>query len=208
MPRGAKMLVLASRSPRRAMLLRMIGADFMVVEPSVSEEVRGDPVETVLYNAERKALSVLGRAPDGSIVIGADTIVAGDDGAVYGKPRSLGEAASFLRRLSGRWHTVYTGVALVDKDTGGSRVFYEATRVRFKELSDHEVRLYLASMEPLGKAGGYAIQGIASLLIEEIRGDYYNVVGLPLHKLYVALLSMGYDLLEKAVEGRVLRARL
>ncbi len=200
--------MLASGSPRRAALLRMLGAEFIVIKPGVPETIRGTPVETVRVNSDTKASSVIEDAPRGSIIIGADTVVVGPDGRIYGKPRSLGEAASMLRRLSGAWHSVYTGVTLIDTSTGTRRFFYEKTLVKLKPLGEEELAHYLASLEPLGKAGGYAVQGLASLLIEEIRGDYYNVVGLPLHRLYLELLDIGYDLLDNAVRGRIARARI
>ncbi len=199
-----KKLVLATKSRRRIELLRAIGADFIVVEPrGVVEVYDGDPREVVLENARRKAYSVVDLVPRNSVIVAADTIIAMDDGRVIGKPPSVNEQVAILKRLRGRWHHVLTGVFIIDMSEKTVDYFVEETRVKMRYFTDKELELYAASLEGLGKAGGYAIQGLGSLLIERIDGDYYNVVGLPLAKLHVHLLKHGINILESGVMKRV-----
>ena len=200
-----KKLVLATSSARRITLLRSLGVDFTVVKPRAPERVwEGDPRRSVLENARRKALSVVEMVPENSVIVAADTLVVDENGRILGKPTSFSSLASMIRALGGSWHTVVTGVYILDLQDKIEDSFIEETRVKFKPLSEEEVILYASSLEGIGKAGGYAIQGIASLLIEGIIGDYYNVVGLPLNKLYVRLKKMGIDLLREGVEKRIL----
>lgn len=202
-------LILASRSPRRFSLLSSLGIPFEVAPPGEEIEVRrgpcGDPCALAKRNAMAKALSV--HALPNSIVVAFDTVVWKEDYA-YGKPASLDEAYGTLRELSGGWHEVHTAVYAMDVGRGESILDCEATRVKFKELTEREIELYLSASEALDAAGGYAIQGLASLLIERIEGDYFNVVGLPLHRLRSMLLSLGVDLLEEAVRMRKARMNL
>ncbi|WFO75425.1 septum formation protein Maf [Desulfurococcaceae archaeon MEX13E-LK6-19] len=199
-----KKLVLATKSKRRIELLRAIGADFIVVEPrGVVEVYDGDPREVVLENARRKAYSVVDLVPRDSVIVAADTIIAIDDGRVIGKPPSVNEQVAILKRLRGRWHRVLTGVFIIDMSEKTVDYFVEETRVKMRYFTDKELELYAASLEGLGKAGGYAIQGLGSLLIEKIDGDYYNVVGLPLARLHVYLLKHGINILESGVMKRV-----
>ncbi len=199
-----KILVLASTSRRRIELLRRTGVEFIVVKPLAVEEVRDDPRETVLGNARRKALSVLEIVPPGSVVVAADTIVYSPVLGIIGKPRTLVEAREILWALRGKWHSVYTGVFIIDKDTLRYKSFIEETRVKMRNYTREELDTYLASMEPMGKAGAYAIQGLGGFLVESIVGDYNNVVGLPITRLYVELRGFGIDLLRTAVKKRVL----
>ena len=122
------------------------------------------------------------RSP-GSLVLGADTVVVVDD-QILGKPRDQNDSCRMLRLLNGRWDQVLTGVALVNDVTGQSKVAHEVTEVRFAVMSDEEINWYVATGEPMDKAGAYAIQGHGALFIKEIRGDYFNVVGLPVRLLY------------------------
>ncbi|MDQ1522278.1 MAG: nucleoside triphosphate pyrophosphatase [Pyrinomonadaceae bacterium] len=177
-------LVLASSSPRRAEILRAVGWPFEAVAANVDETARDgeEVVEYVERLACEKAEAVAeGRAS--GLVVGADTVVA-VGGQVLGKPSDDEDARRMLRLLSGRWHDVLTGVALVRTETGEVLVSHELTRVRFAPMSDEEIDGYIASGEPADKAGAYGVQGRASLFIEEIEGDYWNVVGLPVRLLY------------------------
>ena len=176
-------ILLASASPRRAEILRAVGWPFEALAADIDETMAaGESAESAVERlALGKALAALERrrAP---LVLGADTTVVVDS-QILGKPNDDAEARWMLRLLSGRWHDVVTGVALVG-DGGRRAVAHETTRVRFGPLSDAEVEWYVASGEPVDKAGAYAVQGRAALFIEEIRGDYWNVVGLPVRLVY------------------------
>jgi septum formation protein len=177
-------LVLASSSPRRAEILRAVGWDFETCPADVDESLRaGESAEDYVRRlAAEKAGAVAARRLFG-LVLGADTtVVVG--GEILGKPRDEEEARSMLRRLSGRWHEVLTGVALVRAETGRAVVGMERTRVRFAETSAEEIDWHVRTGELLDKAGAYAIQGRAALFIEAIEGDYWNVVGLPVRLVY------------------------
>ncbi|OTA41184.1 MAG: septum formation inhibitor Maf [Symbiobacterium thermophilum] len=185
-------LILASSSPRRQELLRQLGIPFVVEAPEVDEHAvhAGSPAELVERLALRKARAVAARHP-GALVLGADTIVV-VDGEILGKPADRAEAEAMLRRLSGRAHQVLTGVALV-RD-GEELVAHEETVVRFAPLSREQIQWYLDTGEPMDKAGAYGIQGRAAALIPSISGDYYNVVGLPLHRTVQMLTQFGYPI--------------
>jgi len=193
-------LILASSSPRRIELLRRLGLGFEVVKPLWETRViDDDPVEVAELTALEKARAVAGGFTEG-LVIGADTIVVIDD-EILGKPRDGEEARLFLRKLSGRVHRVITGIAVVDAGRGREEVDHEVTEVKFKELSEEEIELYIASGEPFDKAGGYGIQGLGSLFVEWIKGDYFNVVGLPIYRLSLLLRRFGFDVLRSVVRG-------
>jgi septum formation protein len=164
-------LILASRSPQRRAILEQLGVPFEVVVPDVVEIEVGDPTELALENARRKALAV-----GGELVLGVDTVVA-LDGRIYGKPASKTEARDTLRALSGRVHTVISGVCV--RRGGASLAESAETQVRFRELGQALLDWYLASGEWQERAGGYAIQGRGAALVGGIEGDYSNVVGLP-----------------------------
>jgi septum formation protein len=171
-------LVLASRSPRRADLLTSAGYDFAVAPADIDERLLDG--ETPAAHVRRLALeksALVARNHQTSIVLGADTVVV-IEGMVLGKPADDADAAAMLGRLSGRTHDVLTGVAL---HTGNDRQCdVESTRVTFRELTAAEVAWYVGSGEPEGKAGAYAIQGLASRFVTRIEGSYTNVVGLPI----------------------------
>ena len=188
-------IVLASGSPRRQDLLRRIGiTDFSIVVPSADESV---PVglsarETVESIARRKAEAVRALTAEDDIVITADTMVFLDDERL-GKPHDEDDALRMLGELSGRRHTVCTGVTVRQGDR--LNCFTVSTDVYFRAVSEPELRAYVASGEPMDKAGAYGIQGLGSLLVERIDGDFFNVMGLPLLPLYEALRSFGVELL-------------
>jgi septum formation protein len=178
-------LLLASASPRRAEILRAVGWPFETCPVNIDESPRAseNPVAYVERLAREKAEAAAVRHATG-LVLGADTIVvAGGD--MLGKPRDEQDARRMLRSLSDRWHDVLTGVALLRAgESGEAAVAHETTRVRFSAISDAEIDWYVATGEPLDKAGAYAAQGRAALFIEGIDGDYWNVVGLPVRLVY------------------------
>lgn len=180
-----------------------MGLDFAVVPSDVDEtlDVDGAPGPQVESLALRKARSVAGRMGSG-LIIGADTIVV-LGGRILGKPADAREAAAMLRELEGTSHEVYTGVAVVDAGSGRAVVGHERTVVRFRPLTEAEISAYVATGEPLDKAGAYGIQGIGALLVAGIEGCYTNVVGLPLGRLSELLRMFGCDLLARAARGKV-----
>ena len=177
-------LVLASSSPRRAEILRGVGWPFEVTAADVDEtrEADEEPVAYVERLARRKAEAVASTRLFG-LVLGADTVVV-IDGLVLGKPRHEREARDMLRLLGGREHEVLTGVALVRAESGRAVVAHERTLVRFGQMSEAEIDWHVRVGDLLDKAGAYAVQGHAALFIEAIRGDYWNVVGLPVRLVY------------------------
>jgi septum formation protein len=193
---AVKNLILASSSPRRAELLKQIGLDFQIMVCNVDETLPPgmSPPELVEFLAERKAMEVARNLHDG-IVLGADTVVV-RQGQVLGKPRSEEEAFSMLLKLQGSTHDVYTGVALIDVRSGRKLVEHEKTRVFFRTMEEEEIRRYVASGEPLDKAGAYGVQGLAAIFINKLEGCYTNVVGLPLARLSVMLKAFGYNVLK------------
>lgn len=177
-------LILASASPRRSEILQNAGIVFSVRVANI-EERRGEnetPVEYVTRLAREKAIAV--RQSFDEYVLGADTTVVAE-GAVLEKPSTLDEAAAMLRQLSGRAHEVITGFCLLSPD--GDTVSHEQTRVHFLSLTENEIHDYVASGEPFDKAGGYAIQGLASKFVTRIEGCYFNVMGLPIGRVYQLL---------------------
>lgn len=173
------MLILASQSPRRRELMKYITEDFKAVSSDVDETLpQGiSPGDAVLYLSKIKAAPFRN---SGDVVIGADTVVALDD-TILGKPCDTEDAKRMLRLLSGREHSVFTGVSILTENQTHS--FYVQTKVKFFALSDREIEKYVATGEPMDKAGAYGIQGCGSLLVQKIDGDYFNVVGLPISKL-------------------------
>ncbi len=182
-------LILASASPRRADLLAAAGFTFDVIPVEIDERVQGDeaPDRYVSRLALAKARDVARRIP-GTAVLGADTAVVADN-RILGKPADADDARNMLRMLSGRDHEVLTGVALCMDEREACEV--ACTRVRFLHLSPAEIDWYVASGEPFDKAGGYAVQGLASRFVENIDGSYSNVVGLPVATVYRLLRAWG-----------------
>jgi septum formation protein len=188
-------LILASSSPRRRELLQTLGLTFSVITSEVDETTSPEltPAEVVEQLALRKAGAVAEKV-SGGVVLGADTIVV-LDGHILGKPADEPDAYRMLSALQGREHTVYSGVALIDAASGRSESAYNATRVRIRAMTDREIRAYIATGEPMDKAGSYAIQGIGSIFVEGIVGDYFTVVGLPLNVTARMLARFGLPLL-------------
>jgi septum formation protein len=183
--------VLASASPRRQELLRNAGISFTVQAADIDETPLADekPEQCARRLAREKALAVARLRPQDR-VLGADTIVV-VNGAILGKPGDAAEAARMLRLLSGRTHEVITGVCLMESGASEGSTASETTRVTMNELSDAEIQEYVASGEPMDKAGAYAIQGMACRWIPRIEGDYSNVVGLPVALVYNLLRQRG-----------------
>lgn len=189
-------IILASNSPRRRELLERIGIrEFHIVSPDVDESVEAglSPADMVERLSRRKAQAVAGRVPAGSLVIAADTVVA-LDGAVLGKPRSEADAFAMLSALSGREHHVYTGVTVVRGDRALTE--HEETAVAFRDVGPEEIRAYVATGEPMDKAGAYGVQGKGALLVERLDGDFFNVMGLPVMRLGRMLERFGVTLLK------------
>ena len=186
-------LILASASPRRQELLKLIGVPFTVRVADIDETM--DPAKTPFDEVARvshaKALAV--SRESGDVVIAADTIVV-CGGRVLGKPREAEDAVAMLRLLSGRDHQVMTGCTVLRDDTAVT--FTEVTDLHFRELSDREIARYVASGEPMDKAGSYGIQGGAALFCTHMVGDYYNVMGLPVCRLGETLRGIAPDLME------------
>ena len=183
-------IILASSSPRRREFLKQLGIPFMIVVPRVDEqpEKREEPGHFAWRLAVDKALDVASRVPGKSIVIAADTIVVLGK-TILGKPKDPADAQRMLKMLSGREHEVITGVCVMSGKKKKS--FVTSTDVVFKKLTKQEIDFYIASGEPMDKAGAYAIQGIGSFLVREIRGSYTNVVGLPVAEL-LDVLEAGF----------------
>ncbi len=184
----ARPLILASASPRRSHLLRLLGLTLAVRESGVDEDhdVPSQPEEHVRLLSQRKAQAVAAEVRDG-IVIGADTVVV-LDGEILGKPSSADEAIATLHRLSGRTHTVLTAFTLIDRPSGKSVTGLERTEVTFRALGEEEIRKYVASGSPMDKAGAYGIQDdYGAVFVESIHGCYYNVVGFPLTRFYLTM---------------------
>lgn len=187
-------IVLASQSPRRNELLRHAFFSFITVPSDADETIPEglSPAESTITIAKRKVYDVKGRVAPGSLIIGADTIVV-CEGKILGKPRSEPEAREMLTLLSGRTHTVYTGLVICQDDREVSG--YEATDVTFRELTPEMISSYISTGEPMDKAGAYGIQEKGAFLVEKIHGDYFNVVGLPLCRLGKMLEELGITVL-------------
>ncbi|OUQ78633.1 Maf family protein [Flavonifractor sp. An100] len=193
-------IILASQSPRRRELLEQIGLTNFLIRPARGEELPHPeltPAQLVEELSRQKALEISQTAGPGDMILAADTVVA-VDGQVLGKPHSTDQAREMLTALSGRTHTVYTGVTLCREGQVLTR--HEATAVRFRPLTAPEIDAYIATGEPMDKAGAYGIQGRGALLVEGIQGDYSNVVGLPLCLLGRMLAQLGLDPLTHSLQ--------
>jgi len=184
-------VILASASPRRAEILRTVDWPFETLPLDIDEtRVAGEDAVTYVQRVARaKAEAAAIRYP-AAMIVAADTVVVISE-KILGKPRDDEDARGMLRSLSGQWHRVLTGVVFIDGAAGGVRVDYESTEVKFALMSATEIDWYVASGEPMDKAGAYAIQGLGARFIEGIRGDYFNVVGLPVRLLYKLVTRAG-----------------
>ena len=188
-------IILASGSPRRKELLLQIGIVPEIIVRHVEEKLTSDvPAEVVMSLAEQKAVDVAKEMPEGTVILGSDTVVAAD-GKILGKPKSHEEAYEMIRRLAGRSHQVYTGVCLVKKGPEGEAdtvvSFYDETDVNVSSMTEKEIREYADSEEPMDKAGSYAVQGFFARYIDGLKGSYANVMGLPVHLVYQKLKKLG-----------------
>lgn len=176
-----KQWILASKSPRRQELLSRLVKEFTVmVDESPEQTVPGEsPAQMVMRLAEEKAGNIAKKVEGDALILAADTTVVLED-EVLGKPMDEAEAYRMLSRLSGCTHQVYTGISVLDTQSGKGVTEFEVTKVRFRALSREDIRRYIASGEPMDKAGAYGIQELGALFVEGIEGDYFNVVGLPL----------------------------
>lgn len=191
-------IILASQSPRRKELLSQMGLrGFKVTSPEVDETVEEHlpPAQVVEELSQRKALAVARHSDQDDLIIAADTVVA-LEGAVLGKPANQREAFAMLSALSGNRHYVYTGLTVIQGDQVVTQ--HECTTVTFRELEPEEISHYIATGEPMDKAGAYGIQGLGAMLVSGIEGDYFNVVGLPIFRLSRILADFGLDLFQMA----------
>ncbi|WLR44088.1 Maf family protein [Bacillus carboniphilus] len=183
-------LILASKSPRRKELLKLITPSFDVIASDVSEHLDEEvsPHETVSTLSERKAKAIAQKYVD-SFVIGADTVVC-FQGEILGKPHTPKHAKEILNLLSGRKHQVFTGVTIIHNNI--NETFFVETSVTFRSLEKDEIDSYIETKEPFDKAGAYGIQGYGALFVEEVHGDYNSVVGLPVSRTYLVLKELGF----------------
>lgn len=183
--------ILASASPRRKELLSQIGIPFQIAVSNAEEHtVSVEPEDIVKDLSYTKALDIFNGQNGDAVVIGADTIVYAQ-GEVLGKPKDKAEATRMIQMLQGKIHRVYTGVSIIWNDNGATCVesFFEMTEVEIYPMSEEEIDLYTSQIEPYDKAGGYAVQGFFARYVKGIKGDYNNVVGLPVGRLYQELNS-------------------
>lgn len=207
-------LILASSSPRRQQILKDLCLQFEAFLVDFVEKMEGmEPKELVTYNALGKARTLVKAQKDGleelkqkmldtklskaltlaGIYIGCDTVIV-LNGEILGKPNTPERAKSMLKKLSGKYHSVFSGLALIDAKTNGEMVGYEETKIKFRELSEEEIDDYIASEEPLDKAGAYGIQGRGELFVEKIEGSVSNVIGLPKRLLIKFLSECGIEI--------------
>lgn len=185
-------VILASSSPRRKQLMARMGLQFEVIPSNCEEKFLPgqSPVDISVELALQKARDVSGRINEPALVIGADTIVVKQD-KLLGKPKNKDEAYMMLHELQGQVHEVITGLAVIYTGSHRCLTGYERTQVELAPLTPQEIELYINTGEPMDKAGAYAIQGFGGILVSRIEGCYYNVVGLPIHRLWVMLKQIG-----------------
>jgi len=196
MPKPTKPIILASASPQRKKLLKLLGVKFQVRSSKLEEatKIKTNCSSFVKHNALIKAQDIASRVNKG-IIIGADTIVYVGNKKVIGKPKSLKEARKNFKTLFSRPQWVYTGVAMIDAQSGKTLLGYEKTRVHMLKLTDEEIRRYHRRVSPFGKAGGFDIEGWGSAFIRRIEGCYTNVIGLPMAKVATMLKEFGVHVL-------------
>ncbi len=203
-------LILASGSPRRAEILRAAGFDFETCAPDIPEirqagELAGPYVQRLADEKARAVAGKIGNHDSGAIILAADTTVV-VEGVILEKPANIAEARTMIEQLSGRTHEIHTGVALLQLPEGRMQVFEEVTSVDFARLTPEEIAAYVASGESLDKAGAYAIQGRGGKFVKRIDGCYFNVMGLPMGRIYQELRALGWEtegLKTKTNTGRV-----
>ena len=190
-----KQIILASASPRRTELLKQIGLNFEVVPSNISEDIAetNAPADYAMNLSCRKAQDVAARSKNDCIIIGADTIVVSE--RILGKPKDEKDAFEMLKMLRGKWHSVITGLTVIDTLERKTVKCHECTNVKIKNLSDDFIWSYIRTGEPFDKAGSYGIQGIGAVMVEKIEGCYFNVVGLPLARLTSILEEFGVKVL-------------
>ena len=200
MPERKPRIILASASPRRADLLKQIGLEFELVPSNIGERPHPDeaPADYITRIARAKVIAAARHREEG-LVLGADTVVV-LDGQLLGKPEDEPTARRILGQLSGKWHAVMTGVALYDIESRREVADYDKTLVKFAQMTDTEIEWYLSTGEPMDKAGAYGIQGLGGLFVEEIAGNYYNVVGLPIPLVYRLARRLGYSFFDLAAD--------
>lgn len=192
-------IVLASSSPRRAQLLEQLGLEFTISPADIDEALdhSKSPEEFARDLSWDKAMIVataLKASGEKALVIGADTIVV--KGEILGKPKDAEDAFSMLQSLQGGWHNVISGLSVIDSETLEGVKVYEKTAVKMRSISEEEILAYIRTGEPLDKAGSYGIQGMGAVLVKTISGCYFNVVGLPLSRLYSILTDFGLQILK------------
>ena len=185
-------LILASGSPRRRELLSLMGVDFTVCPVNVDEHMEGHPRQAVAALAERKAMAASALHP-GRTVLGSDTLVY-CQGEVLGKPRDEEDALRMLRLLSDHMNTVYTGVCVIDGNTGLHQLDVDETEVYFQPIDEASALRYVQSGEPMDKAGAYGVQGMGGMFVKSIHGSPSNVIGLPMHMVRDMLRAIGWNL--------------
>jgi septum formation protein len=191
---GNRKIVLASSSPRRRDLLSKVLVDFKVRPAEIDESLTGDTPPAIARSLAFSKASLVARDEPDSLVIGADTIVVVDH-VVLGKPSDEIDAERMLAMISGRVHMVVTGVAIIDTSSGHHMVEHEESLVHIRALSAEQVKAYVRTGEPMDKAGAYAVQGVGSVIVDRIEGDYFNVVGLPMARLAKMLESFDVHIL-------------
>jgi septum formation protein len=191
-----KKIILASTSPRRHGLAQQMGLEFEIVPSGYEEDMSMDmgPDELAMALAYGKAKDVAEKTNEG-IVLGVDTFIS-FNGQKLGKPKTEEKARELLKSFSGKELQVYSGVVLIDCETGQEIKDFEVSEVKFKELSDEEIENYIKTGEPLDKAGAFAIQGLGSIFIEKVNGCYANIVGLPIANVYKNLKKLGVNIFE------------
>lgn len=195
-------VILASSSPRRKELLERAGVEFQVIPSQAKEKIVGtDPAQIVEDLSWQKASSVAAQVDQNAIVIGSDTLVS-YEGRILGKPTDQEEAVAVLRMLQGKTHQVYTGVTVIVRDEQEeiTKTFSKRTDVTFYPVEERDIRRYVATKDPMDKAGSYDIRGDFSVYIQEICGDYNTVVGLPVSALFWEMRQLGIDLREEGKE--------
>jgi septum formation protein len=191
-----KKIILASTSPRRHGLAQQMGLEFEIVPSNYEEDMSMDmgPDKLAMTLAYGKAKEVADRLKTG-VVLGVDTFIV-FEGKKLGKPKSKEDAFQMLKSFSGKLQEVYSGVALIDCETGKEIKDFEVTKVKFREMEDSEIQSYVRTGEPMDKAGAYGIQGLSSVFIEKIEGCYSNVMGFPIYNIYKNLKKLGVDIFE------------